>query len=577
MSLAKIQEPPERCLILLAGPPGAGKSTFCHQVVLSSIAADRPVIFVTTEGSASDIISLLSEEGLGQLTPGALSFVDAFAATVGLATPDRPDTIGANCEDLNSMSMAIAKLQQQIARRDIVLAFDSLTSPYLFNKEEIFRFMNLCLLKFAAAGNSVLALVDEGCGKEEDLVALMSVADGIIKMEAEDGSRVLNVVKHPTMTPTRIRFLKTESISIPLQAMDAFITEHYKAATSRFQTSFRSELGDWVNVFWRSFSLWGSMLWDPKRFPIMLYELNKEITYQGAALYMTKLPRYHKLLWRFVPKRSFRSPEFFEKRIFPIMARPFNEGGEGIMEYLAGISKTDEHYVRIYEGALCWGLKNVGVPLCYDEVSYVAGMMRFFDKEQRDWNAVETTCMGEGSPYCEFRIAPGKMDELEDYLTTIDGSKIERIMDRLMEQVTEFILRGKALGERPTLGSGVHEHTFTPLPALASKRYRMAIRMGGAMTGKRLAEHLLNAGMSEDEVIKRVVDFMEYCKVGEITLDDTIRIRENCETFGLQTAQPSCFFTTGFLNGLFSTIKNQHVKETKCIAMDDPYCEWEIR
>jgi len=44
-SLAEIQEVPRNSLILLAGPPGAGKSTFCHQVVLNTLAMDRPVIF----------------------------------------------------------------------------------------------------------------------------------------------------------------------------------------------------------------------------------------------------------------------------------------------------------------------------------------------------------------------------------------------------------------------------------------------------------------------------------------------------------------------------------------------------
>ena len=29
--------------------------------------------------------------------------------------------------------------------------------------------------------------------------------------------------------------------------------------------------------------------------------------------------------------------------------------------------------------------------------------------------------------------------------------------------------------------------------------------------------------------------------------------------------------------GFFSGIRNQHLKETRCIAMTDPYCEWEFR
>ena len=46
--------------------------------------------------------------------------------------------------------------------------------------------------------------MDEGCSKEEDLGAMMSVADGIIRMEIKEKSRIINVVKHPKVEPTRI-------------------------------------------------------------------------------------------------------------------------------------------------------------------------------------------------------------------------------------------------------------------------------------------------------------------------------------------------------------------------------------
>jgi len=119
-------------------------------------------------------------------------------------------------------------------------------------------------------------------------------------------------------------------------------------------------------------------------------------------------------------------------------------------------------------------------------------------------------------------------------------------------------------------------------PALAGERYRMVLGMGGARSGKQVGERLLEAGLSEDEAVKRVIDFLNQCKVGKVTVDETIRIVENCESsqikqFTTKIKGPSCYFTTGFLNGFFSTVKNQHVKETKCIAMGDPYCEWEFR
>ena len=181
MSLTKVQEPPDKGLILLSGAPGAGKSTFCHQVVVNSVAADRPVIFVTSERSPADVIELLSESGVGE--PIALNFVDAFTETVGLTITQRPDTVYANCADLNSLSIAITKLQERTGTKGSFLAFDSLTSPYLFNGVELVKFIRLFLSKFAAEGNSVLALIDKGCGKEEDLAAMMSVANGILTIE----------------------------------------------------------------------------------------------------------------------------------------------------------------------------------------------------------------------------------------------------------------------------------------------------------------------------------------------------------------------------------------------------------
>jgi KaiC/GvpD/RAD55 family RecA-like ATPase len=204
MSLSEIQEVPKNNLFLLAGPPGAGKSDFCHRVALNGLAMGRPVIFVTTEQSPAEIAGRLKEKGMGEVSPGAVSFVDAFTETVGLMCTPRSDTVCANCVDLNSISMATTRLQERIGRKGILLAFDSLTSPYLFSGVEITKFMRFFLSKFAAEGNSVVALVDEGCGKSEDLVDMMAVSDGVIRIEMEEGTQLLSVVKHPRVRPTKI-------------------------------------------------------------------------------------------------------------------------------------------------------------------------------------------------------------------------------------------------------------------------------------------------------------------------------------------------------------------------------------
>jgi predicted hydrocarbon binding protein/KaiC/GvpD/RAD55 family RecA-like ATPase len=575
MSLAKIQEPPDKGLVLLAGVPGAGKSTFCHQVVLKSIAAERPVIFVTSERSPSEVVELLSERGMGGAV--ALSFVDAFTETVGLTCMPRSDTICANCADLNSLSIAVTKLQERTGPKGTLLVFDSLTSPYLFSGAEVVRFMRLFLSKFASEGNSVLALMDEGCGKEEDLAAMMSVADGILRMEIKNGSRLINVVKHPKVRPTKIE--------VPIEAKPTIrATMHFEPSVMRKfirsmigggKVTVRREVGDFVNLFWPNLAHWSGMLWDPKRFPTMIYELNKEdgALKEGVAFFPWQDKLFIKL---FMPRKlsTVRDMKKLANRW-----RPPKWERSGILEYLEDVSKTDEHYIRIYESSDCWGLENVGATIASHLPPMLAGVCSW---DGRNWNAFETKCIGLGDSYCEWKVVPGEIAELKGSLEK-DSSVVERIHERLMERLTGFLLHGKPLVERPRLGSDVHIHVACHamgFPHLAGERYRMAQRMGGAKSGREVGKRLMEARLSEDEAIRRVIDFMNYCKVGKVTLGETIRISENCESIRtklfMTTQEPCCFFTSGFLNGLYSAVKNRHVREIRCSAAGDPYCEWEI-
>jgi len=592
LSLTEIQEVPRNNLFLLAGPPGAGKSTFCHQVVLNGIAMDRPVIFVTTEHGPSEVIDLLKEKGMGEPPPGALSFVDAFGETVGATSQERPDTVGANCEDLNSISMAIAKLQERIGRRDVFLAFDSLTSPYLFNEKEVFRFMRLCLAKFASEGNSVLALMDEGCGKEEDLGAMMSVTDGILRMEAKERSRTLNVVKHPRV--------ETATIEIPIEPKqpqarppiewDPDMLKQFLQSLMKGKVTLRKEVGDFVNLFWPTLTHWSCMLWDPKGFPTMLYEMNKYESAMGresiprfpwSMRLALKILLYLQSVGLFVPK-SLSKVKDMKKMLNSPALQIVNLERSGVIEYLEDVSKTDEHYFRVYENSDCVGLENIGVSIASHIPPMLAGSFKMFEKEDREWNAIETKCIGLGDPYCEFKFVPGEINELKSSLE-MDSSIVERIHERLIERLMGFLLEGKPLVNRPRLGSDIHLHVVLHgmgFLNLAGERYRRAQMMGAARSAKIIGERLMDAGLSEDEALKRVLHFLEHCKVGKVTLGETIRIKENCEslrtTILRHEKQPSCFFTTGFLNGLFSAVKNQHVREIKCIAAGDPYCEWEI-
>ena len=604
MSLAKIQEPPEKGLILLTGVPGAGKSTFCHQVAIRSIASERPVIFVTTEHNPADITEQLHRKGM--IAPMELNFVDAFSETVGLNTTQRPDTVLANCADLNSLSIAITKQRENIGQQNTLLVFDSLTSPYLFNGTELVKFIRIFLSKFSSEGNPVLALVDEGCGKEEDLGAMMSIADGILRMEIKDDSRVINVVKHPSVEPSRIE-VPVESSPTIKSSFDAFkssvllnperMTEWTRSMSGKPGVSLRKEVGDYVNMFWVNFARWSTMLWDPKGFPAMIYDLNKEDAAFAVSKEMIRFsPKYLKVFIKFLFALQtlglfpghFGKVKDMKKYVKGSGGGPWRRIAEwersGNIEYLENVSSDDEHYFRVYENADCWGFENVGVTMASHLPPHMAGQLEGFEKNGGKWNAIETKCIGLGDPYCEFKLVPGETGDLKSSLEK-DASVVERIHESLMERLMDFLLNDKPLVYRPGFGNDVHLHPVIhgfgfPYLTMGGERYRMALRMGGAIAGKKVGERFLEAGLNQVESVKRVIDFLEYCKVGVVSMDETIIIRENCENFtswlSTDISEPSCFFTTGFLNGLFLAIKGKRVREVRCAAAGDSYCEWEI-
>jgi predicted hydrocarbon binding protein len=367
-------------------------------------------------------------------------------------------------------------------------------------------------------------------------------------------------------------------------ALKQFLQSYYWG-----KNTLRREVGNFVNLFWPSLAYWSCLLWDPKGFPTMVYEMNK---YESASAEET-LPAYP---WNFrlifkglytlqllglLPKRFSGVKDM--KRLFRTMLS-VSAGNErsGILEYLEDVSKTDEHCFRVYENSDCVGFEAIGAPIASHIPPMIAGYCQMVDRNGREWNAIETKCIGLGDPYCEIKLVPGEVDGLKASLEK-DSLLVERIHERLMERLMGFLLEGKSLVNRPRLGSDVHLHVVVHGMGylnLVGERYRRAQMMGAARSAKKIGERLMTAGLGEDEALRRVVHFLEHCKVGKVTLGETVRIRENCEclrtTLFIHEKQPSCFFTTGFLNGLFSAVKGQHVREIKCIAAGDPYCEWEI-
>ena len=291
----------------------------------------------------------------------------------------------------------------------------------------------------------------------------MSVADGILKMEVKEYSRTLDVVKHPKVESARIE--------VPVEPKEPKIRPpiNWNPIVLRqcIQSAFKGkavirEVGDFVHLFWPNLAHWSCMLWDPKGFPTMLYEMNK---YEGSSAEESisasplNMRISYKLLFSLqslglLPK-SFSKVKDMKIALKKAPAlKTVNQERSGILEYLEDVSKTDEHYFRIYKNCDCIGFENIGVTMASHIPPMLAGYCKMGEKNSRDWNAIETKCIGLGDLYCEFKLVPGEIDGLKDYLEK-DSLLVERIHERLMEQLIGFILEGKSLVERPRLGNYV--------------------------------------------------------------------------------------------------------------------------
>jgi len=596
MSLVKIQTPPKGNVLLLTGTPGAGKSTFCHQIIVKSIADQLPVIFVTTEQTSGDALAQLSARGLGEEKPDLLSFVDAFTQTVGLVCSPRQDMVCAHCADLNSLSMAITKLSAKLDGK-ILLVIDSLTSPYLFNGMEVVRFMQLFLTKFAQEGNPVLAAMDEGCGKEGDLGAMRSVANGIIRLEMHENEQTIQVVKHPEISPSysEIPIAKKFRVGTALdEIMEPEFIRMYMRSLFAGKTTFRPRLGDFVNAFWPKLAYWSGMLWDPQGFPMIIYEHNREEQSGiGSDMFISIVPQPYKTMFRMIKmarKIGIFPPDFEQvadmKRVW-WWGLPYSGAARmeryGKIEYLPEKSKSGEHYYRIYENSDCWDFKDVGASIASYLPPVLAGNLIGLEAKDRIWNAIETQCIGLGDPYCEVKLVPGEIEELQEVLEK-DAEAVARIHTRLIDKYTSHLLESTPLTDRPGFGPDIHLqipfHTFG-FSHIAGDRTKMALRMGGAKTGKEITECLLSADLNADETIERVFSSIETLKAGTVSESGgKVKIEENIEPMRTQymtrLRELSCYFTTGFLNGLYGATHGLRIKETKCTAAGDSHCEWEI-
>jgi predicted hydrocarbon binding protein len=315
------------------------------------------------------------------------------------------------------------------------------------------------------------------------------------------------------------------------------------------------------------------MLWD-KRFPALMYNFGKDLSHRLTASNISRVVSQNPKL------KDGKDFMGLVSALNPILISSTRKLGGSDLYFIDQISNKDEMHYGWNESAICFAFPNVNSALCYFYSGTIAGVAKSVSEylgKPKNWDATEYMCLGLGNETCRARVVETGSDDLRAYLESIDNVRIERLDERINEQMASYLLQQRPPVERRKLGVEMrvsHFQESITLPSLSSEVFRRALSNAGVNSGMKLSSYLQERGLSSDESFRQLGNFLTYTKVGEVKIGESIRLVGNVETVGLHSGLPICSFTTGFLSGFASTVKGAKVVENTCQSSGSGHCEF---
>lgn len=182
----------ERTAILLQGPPGSGKSTFCNQFVYYGICADEACIYVTFNASPNEIKNSVGVFGW-EFSEEKVIFIDAYSWQTGI----KEGKYCVNPADLTNFTIKLTKAVSELQKKNLKrVVFDSFSTMFLFVPKDLcLRFLSMVTAKLKAFGTTQLIVIEEGMHDQATLTAMNMITDGTIKFLSTQDIKRFEIVR----------------------------------------------------------------------------------------------------------------------------------------------------------------------------------------------------------------------------------------------------------------------------------------------------------------------------------------------------------------------------------------------
>jgi len=166
---------PEGALVVVAGPPGSGKTILAQQICFANATPEHKALYYTTWSEPHEKIVRHLEQ-FEFFEPDALGDSLEFVHLTELIRPERTDGFGAAGDEI---------LRQSFESKPSVIVIDSSKALHDVVDADSFRRAIYDLASKVSYTNAVLILVGEYSPAETRSLPEFAVADGIVQLENE--------------------------------------------------------------------------------------------------------------------------------------------------------------------------------------------------------------------------------------------------------------------------------------------------------------------------------------------------------------------------------------------------------